>query len=280
MLYELAYKQSLKSSSAMNSAINSAIYSAINGAMRKLAITGVFSLVTIVIWPLYAAEPVPSIESLDAGFQKLQSVLGRYEPMHARQFRIIIDKEYKNKPVENEPETLTISKGEVLIGNPYRMADGIAFDTIEAIRNTFYEINKHDQRKKKFREHRYLAIRYVLRIDAEHQWHFESSVLSHSDPAVVESHALTGNVDWLKNGFELTGFTSGVAYTAGVKPLPIAVYAQLKFIRAGDELYIDDRWQDYKMTKGPNGKLLPFPDFNQPVGRPQSWYSREASYYE
>lgn len=271
-MYGLAYNQSLKSSSAMNSAIRCAV---IKGVM-----TGALALAAILVLPLCAVESAPSLENLDAGFQHLQSVLGRYEPLQARQFRIIIDKEYKNKPVENEPETLTIAKGDVLIGNPYRIGDAIAFDTIEAIRCTVYEIYKHDQRKKKFREHRYLAIRYVLRMDAYHQWYFESSVLSHSDPAVVESHALKGSVDWLKHGFELTGFTPGVAYTAGAKPLPVAVYAQLKFIRAGDELYIEDRWQDYKMTKGPNGKSLPFPDFSQPVGRPQSWYSREDSYYE
>ncbi|MGI9280993.1 MAG: hypothetical protein ACR2PX_15415 [Endozoicomonas sp.] len=249
-------------------------------AMKKLAMTVASAAVSITLWPLYAEESIPSPNNLDEGFQHLQSVLGRYEPMQARQFRIVIDKEFKNKPIENEPETLTVSKGEVLIGNPYRMGDAIAFDMIEAIRQKVYKVIKNDQRKKKFRGHRYLAIRNVLRMDDSHQWHFESSVLSNSDPRGVESHGLKGSIDWLKNGFEMTGITTGATSTAEGKFISVAVYAQLKFSRAGNELYIEDRWQDYKMAKGPNGRLLPFPDFNQPVGRSESWYSREASFHE
>ncbi|KEQ17748.1 hypothetical protein [Endozoicomonas numazuensis] len=248
--------------------------------MKKRAMTIASTAVSILIWPLFAEETVPSPVNLDEGFQHLQSVLGRYEPMQARQFRIVIDKEFKNKPVENEPEILTVSKGEVLIGNPYRMGDAVAFDMIEAIRQTVYEIIKNDQRKKKFLEHRYLAIRYIMRMDDDHQWHFESTILSHSDPRIVESQGLKGSVDWLKSAFELTGITSGTTNTAEGKTLPVAIYAQLKFTCAGDELYIEDRWQDYQMAKGPNGKLLPFPDFRQPVGRSESWYSREASFHE
>ncbi|WP_062270105.1 hypothetical protein [Endozoicomonas arenosclerae] len=244
--------------------------------MKKLAMTVAFATVLLMM-QVVAEEAELTPKNVDEGFNQLQSVLGRSDPSQARQFRIVIDKEFKNKPLEDQPEVLIVSRGDVLVGNPYRMGQAIAFDMIEAVRLTIYEVQQNERRKKKFRENRYMAIRYVMRQDDNHQWKFESSVVSHSDPRIVESHFLKGSVKWIKNGFELDGFTESTTYTSEGKNLPVAVYAKLNFLRAGDELYIDDQWQDYALGKGPDGKTLPYPDFSQPIGRSDSWYSRIVS---
>jgi hypothetical protein len=204
-------------------------------------------------------------------------LLGRYNPGNAKQFRIVIDKEFRNKPVENEPLVLIVSRGEVLIGTPFRLGNAIAFDLVETIRRTFYELDDKDRRTKKRRQQRYLATRYMLRFDENNRWSFDSAVMVHSAPEAVGIQGLRGTVNWLKQGVQLNGIGTDNTFTADGRSIPVAVHAQIALIRAGDELYIEDTWQDYHLGVDPAGNELPYPDFSRPVGEPDSWFSRKVS---
>lgn len=226
---------------------------------------------------LSAAAADPSPTSIDDGVARLQNLLGAFEAKDARQFRMTIDNEFKNQPEEDKPPVLIISKGEIVIGTPYRVGDAVAFDVIESIKRVVYELSDGDQRKEIRRQQRYMAARYCLRVDENGVWDFDITFTAHSIPSVVGMPYLKGSVNWQDDVMQLVGIGTDNSYAADGKLIRTATYGKMRFSRRDNELSIDDEWQSYQLGTDPDGNVLPFPDFDQPIGEPGPWLSGTAT---
>lgn len=222
-----------------------------------------------------AADPSP--RTVDEGVARLQKLLGTFKAKDARQFRMTIDNEFKNQPEEDKPPVLIISNGEVVIGTPYRVGDAVAFDVVESIKRTVYELRDGDQREEIRRQQRYMAARYTLRVDENGMWDFDMTFTAHSIPSVVGMPYLKGSVNWHDDGLELVGIGTDNSYAAEGKVIRTATYGKTHLSRSDKELSVNDEWQSYHLGTDPDGNVLPFPDFDQPIGDPGPWLSGKAT---
>lgn len=229
---------------------------------------------------MYSVGQVNADEQLveaDEAMSRLQALLGEFNAMDTRQFRMIVDSEIENRPEEKKPAVLTVSKGEVVFGSPYRVGSAVAFDMVESIHRTVFELGDGQERKLLRRQQRYLAAKFSIRPVNASSWEFDAVLLAHSNPRVTGKPYLKGTVSWVKDGIKLHGIGTDSAYAAGGKLIPTATYGVIQMTRSGDELVIVDEWQNYDPGSAPDGTTLPFPDFSRPIGVGSKWLSGKGS---
>jgi len=241
--------------------------------------TAAIALTLAIVLPssLRAIADEQTPKNIDEGIAKLEKLLGEFKPKDARQFRMTIESERENRPEEDKPTVLIVSKGEVVIGNPYRTGGAVSFDMLESIKRTIYELGDGDKRKIVRRQQRYLAARYSLGPGDGDAWEFDAVMIAHSIPKVVGRPYMKGTVKWIPNGIQLLGIGTDSAYAAEGRLIPVANYGRIKITRNGEELSIDDEWQDYHLGTAPDGTALPFPDFKRPIGTPGKWLTGKGS---
>jgi hypothetical protein len=223
--------------------------------------------------PVCADEPP---QDIDEGIRRLEEILGQFASKDARQFRIKIDSESEGRPKEDEPAVLTVSQGELILGNPYRVGGAAAFDMVESIRRVVSQ-GKGDERKVVRRQQRYMAARYSLRPEQEGAWSFDTVMMAHSIPSAAGRVYLTGTVQWLPNGIQLHGIGTDNVYGSDGKLIPVSVYAKVTITRENQELIVDDQWQSYHLASAPGDVLLPVPDFSRPIDKPFKWLAGKGS---
>jgi hypothetical protein len=149
-------------------------------AIAEMAFAGVLAASSQV---LASNDALP--KDIDEGVARLEKLVGKFVPTDARQFRIKIASELKNQPEANKSPALIVSNGEVIFGTPYRIGGAVAFDMIESIKRTIYELGENGQKKITRRQQRYMAARWTLRVDEMGSWDFDCVFLTHSTPSMV-----------------------------------------------------------------------------------------------
>lgn len=250
---------------------------------RTLILTAVVALSLGISVLAEAQTAHNSVDGATMGFEegvtRLERLLGSYDAMDAKQFRMPIDTEIENRPEPDKPPVHIISKGELIIGNINRSGETVSFDMIESIKRTVYELQDNEQKTVNRRQQRYLLTRYTLHRGDSGEWEFDSIMIAHSIPMLVGKPYSKGSVKWLSDGIQLTGISTDRAFAADGKLIPVAVFGKITMTQGDgdDELLIEDAWQCYQLGTEPGGLSLPFPDFMRPVGSSHPWLTGKAT---
>jgi hypothetical protein len=218
----------------------------------------------------------PAPTTIEDGFQKLEALLGHFAPKDARQFRKSLDSEIREQPEEGGPTVQTISKGQLIFGNPYRVGGAAAFDVVETINRTVKRLTGGNDGTVVRRQQRYSVERYTLRVNETGDWEFDGEFTAHSIPSAIGRPYMVGNVKWLPDGLILHGVGTDNRFAADGSLIRSAFVGEIKIVREKGDLVVDDHWQNYDRLKGPNNTLLPFPDMSRPVGEAHSWMAGKA----
>jgi hypothetical protein len=224
-----------------------------------------------------ADDEIRTPKTIEDGFVKMEEVLGTFASKDARQFRKSLDNEITQQPDESAQRVRTNSKGQLVIGNPYRLGGAAAFDMVEAIKRTVERLDDAESASIIRRQQRYSVVRYTLRVNEQGVWEFDSVYTAHSIPWAIGRPYMIGAVRWLPQGFTLTGIATDDRYAADGSLIRAATVGEITFTRQGEELSLEDTWQGYHRAKSPAGVVLPFPDMSRPIGEPHAWLKGTAS---
>lgn len=234
------------------------------------------SVVACFMRPVVADGRLASPQTVQDAISHLERVFGSYEPKDARQFRMTTDGEVKNQPEPTKPPVLVVSHSEAVVGTPYRVGDAVSFDLVELVRREIYAVPQKTARTLVRRQQRYIAGRWSLRHDETGVWQADLIFLVHSNPKLCGACYLIGTVNWLPNGVHIVGTARDSVYASDGSLIPVVVQGRITFIREGDELRIDDTWQNYGLRIERAGSAVVAPDFGRPLGAATTWLTGRA----
>ena len=213
------------------------------------------------------AEPAAPA-TLDEGMDRLEKLLGKFDPKNDHHFRFTVDSEDKQQPDPNKPPVLIVTKGTLEYGTPFRLAGAIAFDYIEEVDRSVYDLGEGGKRTLTRNTQRYRTDRVVLRPEETGGWSFQEAFVSHSNPGALDRTYFQGTVKWLDDGVELIGTATDNAYAPEGKLIRAALYGDVAMRRQGPQMVIKEHWDWYHLLRDPQGTELPVPDFKSPFGQP------------
>jgi hypothetical protein len=214
--------------------------------------------------------------TIEEGLKRLETVLGTFQSKDQKQFRMEIKNERENTPEPTKPPVLVDSKGNLIIGVPYRVGGAVAFDLIEIVQRKIYK--KSEQKKELLRQQqRYFVGRVTLRVDDAGAWDFDLNLVAHSNPGVIGKSYMSGTVVWTKNGFKLVGLGTDKAFASDGSLIPVVTKGNIQLSRDGEKLIVSDEWKSYKAAADPDGNRLFVPDYGQPVGEASQWLNGTLS---
>ncbi|WP_406698680.1 hypothetical protein V5E97_07310 [Singulisphaera sp. Ch08] len=212
-----------------------------------------------------AKEEGSNPQSVDDGQVRLEKLLGRFLKNNNRQWRFVYDDETQMTPESGKP-IIVVRKGIMTYGVPVRSGDLITFDSIESLQRTIYDSSEGGKRTLSRELQNHSTMRYYLRRSLSGDWFFDTIMLSHSDPEFRDRPYFRGRVNWLADGIELVGLGTDNFFRQGGELFPGAFLSRRKLKQEGNRLVQTIRHQGYQLAKGPEGDILPIPDFSQPVG--------------
>lgn len=204
-------------------------------------------------------------ETVEEGMSQLERILGRYAEQDNRQWRFVYDDEVPYTP-ESGKRLVIARKGIETYGVPVRSGDLITFDTILSLQRTILDVGSGGERTPSREIQNHSTTRYSLGRSPSGDWFFEAAFLSHSIPEFRDRPFQHGRVNWLADGIELVGLGTDNFFRQGGKLVTGAYLVRKKLVREGDRLVESINQQGYELASGPEGEVLPMPDFSRPFG--------------
>jgi hypothetical protein len=134
------------------------------------------------------------------------------------------------------------------------------------LQRTIFDVGSGGQRTRSREIQNHSTTRYSLRCSPAGHWFFETVFLSHSIPEFRDRPFQYGRINWLADGIELVGLGTDNFFRQGGKLVPGAYLVRKKLMREGDRLAETINHQSYELASGPEGDVLPIPDFSKPFG--------------
>lgn len=217
-----------------------------------------------------ADDSVPAPATVEEALQHIEGVLNTKQEGAGALWTFPRFRESTTRPDSKKGEVRTIMKSQTTCGGAVRYGDTIRFNEISQWNRNVYDVGDDGELTLtgRFDGHNHLT--FSIRL-FQGQWFFERNMVTHNLPYYRDVSFGQGSVAWLENGFELSG-VGGLGERFGPEgSLILSInYFQLKYVRDGEQLIMSLNTQDYHPVKGPQGELLAFPDFDEPIGAPFS----------
>src|SRR3954464_4439731 len=115
-------------------------------ALHMSRFTGILALLVLYLGGAGPAESLGTCagdepRTIEEGAVRLEALLGRFDPDNNRQVRFEVGEEIRTRPTTEQSEILIVSRGLETYGNPYRLGESLAFDQVEQIRRTVYDLD-------------------------------------------------------------------------------------------------------------------------------------------